>query len=176
MANIVFSLETGIYDSTSPEDAGKEVVLWTPQLGIFPSAETAIHRYFGLEIVEGDLKFFAADGSPLAANFSKEPSFPDSGTRTFFPGIYTLQPGTGEDLQTALAMRVEANVTPNAQIVVWQPTLDKIAVFWGWPDAKTMSSAITEALKILPPELTKRVRLDDTEQTFEDVMKWYGLV
>lgn len=157
---IVFSLETGIYDSTAVEDAGKEVVLWTPQLGIFYSADFAAKNRYGLDIVEGDLRFFAADGSPLEANFSVEPRF--NSNNTFFPGIYTLKSGTGINLQTALKDRIAANVSPHARIKVRTPkSNDSAANGWGWPDAATMRAGIVVALSILPEELAQRVDFEE---------------
>jgi hypothetical protein len=125
-------------------------------LGIFHSARIAAEQRYGLEVVEGDLRFYAADGSPLEANFIKEPSFATD-MRTFFPGVYTLRPGTGNYLQTVLAERIAFNVSPYAQIMVYVPISQESASNWGWPNAKAMEDGIAEALKILPSELLRRV-------------------
>ena len=62
-ASITFALEVGYYESVAEAEAGKEVVLATPRLEVFFSASIAAAKKEGLNIVEGDLWFFAFDGS-----------------------------------------------------------------------------------------------------------------
>jgi hypothetical protein len=76
--SVTFSLDIRPFDARHVDDEG--VVLETPMLGIYYSADAAAADREGLEIVEtldgsGDLWFFASDGSPLAADFSKEHVF-----------------------------------------------------------------------------------------------------
>ncbi|MEZ0260634.1 MAG: hypothetical protein ACAH80_06460 [Alphaproteobacteria bacterium] len=153
---VVFTFETGIWDSDAPEDAGKGVMLWTPILSLYPSAELAAESEEGLNFVEGDIKFFAADGSSLVPAFSQEP-YINSEKNTYFAGVYTLVPAAGKNLITELHSRIEANVSPHARIMIRSPLKDEGAASWGWPSAKAMKLAFVQALKILPPDLATRV-------------------
>lgn len=58
----------------------------------------AIEQTRGINVVEKDTFFFAADGSPLEARFSKPAHF-DSDGKTYTNGVYSLLPGTGRTLQ-----------------------------------------------------------------------------
>ena len=152
----VFGLEIGYYDSVAEADAGKEVVLATPRLEIFFSASIAAAKKEGSDIVEGDLWFFASDGSPLKACFSKKPYINFDRNR-YFPGEYSLQPGYGEKLQDVIAKLIAKNPSPHTQIVVRVPATNESAQEYGWPDIKAMKDGVEHALKILPSEMAKRI-------------------
>lgn len=155
-ASITFGLEIGYYDSLAEADAGKEVVLPTPQLEVFFSASFAAAKKEGLTIVEGDLWFFAFDGSPLKACFSKKP-YIDFDKKTYFRGVYSLQPGCGEKLQDVIAKLIANNPSPHTQIIVRIPATNESARGYGWPDIKSMKGEIEQALKILPSDMAKRI-------------------
>ena len=155
-ASVTFALEIGYYDSVAEADAGKEVVLATPRLEVFSSASIAAAEREGLDIVEGDLWFFAFDGSPLKACFSKEP-YVDTDKNTYFPGVYSLQPGCGEKLQEVIAKLIAKNPSPHTQIIVRVPATNESARGYGWSDIKSMKDGIEHALKILPSDMAKRI-------------------
>jgi len=155
-ASVTFGLEIGYYDSVAEADAGKEVVLATPQLDVFFSASIAAAKKEGLNIVEGDLWFFAFDGSPLKACFSKEP-YVDTDRNKYFPGVYSLQPGRGEKLQDVIAKLIAKNPSPHTRIVVRVPATNESARGYGWSDIKAMKDGIEHALKILPSDMAKRI-------------------
>ncbi len=155
---VVFTFETGLWDSDAPEDAGKNITLWTPILSLYASAALAAESEEGLNFVEGDIKFFAADGSSLVPNFSQEP-YIDFKKNTYFAGVYTLIPGTGENLIEVLRSRIEANVSPHVRIAIRLPTKDDVAASWGWSSASAMKISFFQALEILPPDLVARVDL-----------------
>lgn len=155
-ATVTFGLEIGSYDSVSEADAGKEVVLATPRLEVFFSASIAAAENEGLNIVEGDLWFFAFDGSPLKACFSKKP-YVDTDRKKYFPGEYSLQPGCGEKLQEVIAKLIARNPSPHTQIVVRVPATNESARGYGWSDIKSMKDGIAHALKILPSDMAKRI-------------------
>jgi hypothetical protein len=155
-ASVTFGLEIDSYDSVAEADAGKEIVLPTPQLEVFFSASIAAANKEGLNIVEGDLWFFAFDGSPLKACFSKEP-YVDTDRRKYFPGVYSLQPGFGEKLQEVIAKLIAKNPSPHTQIIVRVPATNESAQRYGWSDIKAMKDGIGHALKILPSDMAKRI-------------------
>src|SRR5262249_9622009 len=87
---LVFALEIGYRDAVP--DADNSDVLATPTLYAFSNAAVAAASNEGLTIVEGDLWFFASEGSPLEALFSEQPYvYPDR--PSYFPGRYSLQAG-----------------------------------------------------------------------------------
>jgi hypothetical protein len=155
-ASVTFALEIGYYDCVAEADAGKEVVLATPRLEVFFSASIAAAEKEGLNIVEGDLWFFASDGSPLKARFSKEP-YVDTDRKKYFPGVYSLQPGSGEKLQGVIAKLLAKNPSPHTRIVVRVPATDESARGYGWSDAGSMKAGIEQALKIFPSDMAKRI-------------------
>jgi hypothetical protein len=155
-ASVTFGLEIGYYDFVAETVAGKEVVLATPQLEVFFSASIAAAKKEGLNIVEGDLWFFAFDGSPLKARFSKEP-YVDTDQKTYFPGVYSLQPGCGEKLQEVIAKLIAKNPSPHTRIIVRVPATNESARGYGWSDIKSMKDGIEHALKILPSDMAKRI-------------------
>jgi hypothetical protein len=152
--SVTFSLDIGFFDSCHEDDAGE--VLETPLLGVYYSADDAASDRIGLEIVEGDLWFFACDGSPLGADFSKEPHFNDN--NTFFPGTYSLKRGAGSDgLVRSLAKLVDQNRSPHTQIIVWIATCDETGNRFGWSNIQVMAEGVTRALQVLPPDMLRRV-------------------
>ncbi len=155
-ASVTFGLEIGYYDSLAEADAGKEVVLPTPRLEVFFSASIAAAKNEGLNIVEGDLWFFAFDGSPLKACFSKKP-YIDFDKKTYFPGVYSLQPGCGEKLQDVIAKLIANNPSPQTQIIVRIPATNESARGYGWSEIKSMKGDIERALRILPSDMAKRI-------------------
>jgi hypothetical protein len=155
-ASVTFALEIGYYDSVAEADAGKEVVLATPRLEVFSSASIAAAKKEGINIVERNLWFFAFDGSPLKACFSKKP-YVDTDRNRYFTGVYSLQPGSGEKLQDVIAKLIAKNPSPDTRIVVRVPATDESARGYGWSDIKAMKDGIEQALKILPSEMAKRI-------------------
>jgi len=155
-ASVTFGLEIGYYDSVAEADAGKEVVLATPQLEVFSSASIAAAKKEGLSIVEGDLWFFAFDGSPLKACFSKEP-YVDPIRHKYFPGVYSLESGSGEKLQDVIAKLIANNPSPHTRIIVRIPATNESARGYGWSDIKVMKDGVEHALKIFPADISKRI-------------------
>jgi hypothetical protein len=155
-ASVTFGLEIYYYDSVAEADAGKEVVLPTPRLEVFFSARVAAAKKEGLNIVEGDLWFFAFDGSPLKACFSKKP-YVDAARKKYFPGEYSLQPGSGEKLQEVIAKLIARNPSPHTQIILRVPATNESARGYGWSDIKAMKDGIEHSLKILPSDMAKRI-------------------
>ena len=158
-ASITFALEVGYYESVAEAEAGKEVVLATPRLEVFFSASIAAAKKEGLNIVEGDLWFFAFDGSPLKACFSKE-AYVDTDRKKYFPGVYSLQPGLGEKLQDVIAKLIAKNPSTHTQIIVRVPATDESARGYGWSDVKAMKDGIDQAVKILPSNMSKRIAFE----------------
>lgn len=154
--SITFGLKIGYYDSVVESDAGKEVILATPQLEVFYSAGSAVAEKEGIDIVEGDQWFFACDGSPLEACFSEKPHV-DTERNKYFPGIYLLQPGPGKKLRDVIAKIIGENPSPHTRIVVRMPNTDESAQKYGWLDVKTMKEGVEHALKILPSDMAKRI-------------------
>ena len=153
-ASVTFGLEIYYYDSVAEADAGKEVVLATPRLEVFFSASFAVAKKEGINLVEGDLWFFAFDGSPLKACFSKKPYVHED---RYFPGVYSLQPGCGEKLQEVIAKLIAKNPSPHTQIIVRVPATNESARAYGWSDIKAMKDGIEQALRILPADMAKRI-------------------
>lgn len=73
-------------------------------LQVYASESEAAAAVVGLEIVEGDWKFFSSNGSPLEADFSIQPRIhPERNTYT--KGVYTLKPANaGTNLYTLLSI------------------------------------------------------------------------
>lgn len=165
--SITFSLEIGFYDPAEKGD--REDCHVTPQLGIYCSAADATADREGLDIVEGDLWFYAADGSLMQAQFSEEP-YVSADKPTYFPGIYGLHPGSGEPLLHAIARIIAENgdSSPRTRIVVSMAATDEVAKQFGWPDMAAMKEGVKRALRILPPDMFRRlvsVRLQKTAQS-----------
>ena len=147
-APFVFALDVGFWDSADG------TTLATPQLDPYSSAAAAAATREGLDIVEGDLWFFSSDGSPLQAQFSQEPKV-DTGKGTYFPGVYTLQPAAGENLNGTLSKII--NGKAGAQVIVWIASTDKTAQKNGWKDLAAMKSAVDAALQNLTLDMAMRV-------------------
>ena len=158
-ASVTFTLDTRWSDSVDEADAGE--VLATPDLHVYCSPADAAADREGLDIVEtlegyGDLWFFASDGSPLKAHFSKEP-YINFEKNTYFPGIYSLEPGAGENLQDALTSLIAKNRSPHTQIIVGLAANNEVAKQFGWSDTEAMKEGTERALQILPPDMATRV-------------------
>src|SRR5262249_9242611 len=110
----------------------------------------------GLSILEGDLCFFAFDGSPLKACFSKE-AYVDTERNKYFPGVYSLRPEQGEKLQDVIAQRIVNNPSPHTRIMVYLPADEVSARGYGWSSVEAMKVDVEHALKILPSDLARRV-------------------
>ena len=155
----VFSLNTGWWNF----DESSDEPLRTPELGVYRSAADAAADNEGLSIVEtlhgyDDLWFFAADGSPLEAHFSQEP-YINFERNTYFRGVYSLHPGTGATLLEAIEKRVVSNEdrSPQARIVVWIAGTNEAVKEFGWSTPEIMKQSIKLALRILHPEMQKRL-------------------
>jgi hypothetical protein len=155
-ASVTFALDIDYYDSVSEGEAGKEVVLATPRLEVFFSASAAAAKKEGLDIVEGDLWFFASDGQPLKACFSKEP-YVDQDRNKYFSGVYSLQRECGEKLQDVIAKVIAKNPSPHTWIIVRLPYTDQAAREYGWSDIKSMRDGVERALKILSSDMAERI-------------------
>ena len=154
--SVTFSLELGSYDSLDEADAGKDVTFLTPQINVYFSANHAAADKEGINIWEGDLWFFASDGLPLEASFSKKP-YVDMVKNEYFRGVYTLQPGHGESLQDAIAKIVGQNDSPHSQIIVRMPDTNEGARVYGWSDIESMTAGIENALEFLPLDMARRI-------------------
>jgi hypothetical protein len=67
----------------------------------YATLEEAIGQTPGLDVAEGGVLFFAANGSPLVPVFS-EPARMNHDTNTYTNGVYSLTPGSGRTLQDVL--------------------------------------------------------------------------
>ncbi len=76
-----------------------DTVTWS--LTTYATIEEAIEQTPGMDVAEGGVPFFAADGSPLAPEFS-EPARMYHDTNTYTNGVYSLALGTGRTLQDVL--------------------------------------------------------------------------
>jgi hypothetical protein len=159
-AVIVFSLDTYYY--TLPDDP-EAVTRFIPHLDVYRSAADAAANREGMEIVEtlagyDGLWFFAADGSPLEAHFSQRPYF-DKDKPTYFPGVYSLHSGTGENLLDAIWKVIEKNekLAPGVRIEVAIAGTNEAAKHFGWSDTIAMKEGVGRALEILPADMRARV-------------------
>ncbi|HEX4303365.1 MAG TPA: hypothetical protein VHZ78_11265 [Rhizomicrobium sp.] len=151
--SFVFALEIG-YRDANPESDNSEV-LATPNLKVFSNATVAAASNEGINIVEGDLWFFAADGSPLKALFSKEP-YVDTERLKYFVGKYSLQVGQGRKLQEVISGILSGNPS-RAQIIVRAAASNESAQEYGWSDVEAMKGNVERALKILSPDMAELV-------------------
>jgi hypothetical protein len=145
--NLVFSLEFTSWDAP-PESGGTEVIV-KPTLEAFSNAALAASSHEGINIVEGDLWFFAADGSPLEAVFSEQPYF-DSKRSEYFAGIYCLRAGRGKTLREMVLEGYPAD----APIIVRVATSNEAAQRYGWTDVEEMKNKVNQALEGALPDLT----------------------
>ncbi len=159
-ASVVFSLNTGNWDFDESRD---DEPLRTPELGVYRSAANAAADNEGLSIVEtlagdDDLWFFAVDGSPLEAQFSQQP-YINFEKNEYFRGVYSLHLGSGTNLFDAIAKIIATNQerSPQARIAVWIASTDEAAKGFGWSTSEAMKEGVVLALRILPPDLQKRL-------------------
>lgn len=152
--SLVFALEVDYRDAI-PQRELSEVVA-TPKLEVFSNATIATTSNEGINIVEGDLWFFAADGSPLEALFSEEP-YVDNKKQKYFAGKYFLRAGRGKSLQEVISDILPHTGSSRACIIVRVPASDNGAQEYGWQDALAMKSNVEQALKILPPDMAELV-------------------
>ncbi|HEY0105989.1 MAG TPA: hypothetical protein VGB91_07890 [Rhizomicrobium sp.] len=151
--SFVFALKIGYRDAT-PE-ADKSDVLATPNLEVFSNATVAAASNEGINIVEDDLWFFAADGSPLEALFSERP-YVDAERLKYFAGKYSLRVGQGKTLQEMISS-ILPNKPSHAQITVRVAASNERAQEYGWSDVEVMKSNVERALKILSPDVARLV-------------------
>jgi hypothetical protein len=159
-ASVVFSLDTRCWDF---DEGDESEPLRTPELGVYRSAAHAAADRIGLEIVEtldghADLWFFAADGVPLEAHFSQQP-YIDFERNTYFAGVYSLHLGSGTNVFDAIAKIIASNHdrSTQARIVVWIASTDEDAKDFGWPTPEAMKDGVARALRILPPDMQRRL-------------------
>jgi hypothetical protein len=70
-------------------------------LYVFNSKLDVAEKIEGIEIAEGIWRFFASDGSPMAARFST-PARINPERNTYTKGVYSLGRGSGSKLQEVL--------------------------------------------------------------------------
>lgn len=83
-------------------------------LHVFSTEAEALSYCEGYDVASGTWRFFAEDGSPLAAVFS-EPA--QEGRIVITHGRYSLGPGTGPSLQESLAEIAAVEGPPGLQSV-----------------------------------------------------------
>lgn len=147
----VIALTYGFADNSSGE------TLCIPKLRFFSSAERAAACCEGIDIVEGDLWFFGSDGAPLKATFSEE-AFIDRDK--YFPGVYSLKPGSGNSLYEELIKILTGNSSAGSWIALYAAHTDNFAQQNGWPDSATMHADIREVLESLPPHMLNFIRFE----------------
>jgi len=150
---LVFSLHFTYWDDPREPD-GTNIVA-RPALEAFADAALAAASNEGLGIMEGDLWFFAADGSPLEAVFSEQP-YVDTERLKYFAGRYSLQPGTGKTLREIIADRCPA--VP--QIIVKNARSEATARRNGWSTVEEVKSKVREALHAAVPDLAKSAEFE----------------
>jgi hypothetical protein len=150
---LVFALEFTYWDAR-PESDGTEVIA-RPNLDAFSTAVLAASSNEGINIVEGDLWFFAADGSPLEAVFSERP-YVDAERLKYFTGKYSLQAGHGKTLREMISDRSYRD----PQIIVRLADSNEVAQKYGWSDVEEMKSNVDQALSDAVPDLTKLVEFE----------------
>jgi hypothetical protein len=154
---LVFALEFTYWDA--PPESGTTEVITTPTLNAFANASLAVSSNEGLNIVEGDLWFFAADGSPLEATFSEQP-YVDVERLRYFAGKYSLQAGRGKTLREMIS-DVLSDVLPQcAKIIVRVATSNEVARDHGWTDVETMKNSVNQALEAAVPDMAKVIDFD----------------
>ena len=75
---------------------GKTLTIFSSKAGVAATVQ-------GLEVAEGNWRFFAANGSPLEARFSI-PARIHPERNTYTNGVYTLEAATGSNLYTLLSI------------------------------------------------------------------------
>ena len=107
-------------------------------------------------MVDGDLRFFGSDGLPLTAHFSQEPRM--NGERnTYFPGVYILEPATGENLRRVISDAVPEQAFSYLRIIALVVATDEAATEYGWSDTVAMRMGTERILQVLLPEMVERV-------------------
>ena len=147
---LVFALQITYWDA--PPDSGCADIIAKPTLETFSDAALAASSKEGINIVEGDLWFFAADGSALEAVFSEQP-YVDPERLRYFAGKYSLQTGHGKTLREMISDILSDVPMSNAQILVLGTPSDEWVHEHGWSDAETMRSQIKQALEVAVPDL-----------------------
>jgi hypothetical protein len=154
---LVFALEFTYWDA--PPESGTTEVITTPTLNAFANAALAASSNEGLNIVEGDLWFFAADGSPLEAAFSEQP-YVNVERLKYFAGKYSLQAGRGETLREMISDVLPLVPPQCAKIIVRVATSNDVAREHGWPDVETMKMCVDQALEATLPDMAKLIDFD----------------
>jgi hypothetical protein len=144
---LVFSLHFSYWDDPPGSDGTS--IIAKPTLEAFADAAVAAASNEGLSIVEGDLWFFLADGSPLEAVFSEQP-YVDTKRLRYFAGAYSLQPGHGKTLREIIAERCP----PIPQIIVRSAPSDEAARRHGWSSVGELKSKVEKALEAAIPDLS----------------------
>lgn len=146
---LVFALGFTYWDA--PPESGSTQVIATPTLNAFANTSLAASSNQGLTIVEGDLWFFAADGSSLEAAFAEQP-YVDVERLRYFAGKYSLQAGREKTLREMFS-NVLSDVPPQcAKIIVRVATSNEVAREHGWPDVETMKNSVNQALEAVVPD------------------------
>lgn len=149
---LVFALEFTYWNAPSEAD-GTEVVA-RPTLTVFLDADLAASSYEGINIIEGGLWFFAADGSPLEAVFSEQPSVnPDQ--LTYRAGKYFLRPGSRKSLREVI---IDRSVAP--RMVVRIAASNSVARDYGWEDAEEVRWRVERYLEAAIPDLAKPIEFE----------------
>ena len=151
---LVFALAIRHWDA--PPESGSARVIAKPDLAAFANEAVAAASNEGINVVEGDLWFFAADGSPLEAVFS-EPPYVDAERLTYFAGTYSLRAGRGMTLRRMLSEILSDNPVRGARIAVRIATSNDVAQQHGWPNALAMESDLEQALEAAIPDLAKLI-------------------
>ena len=151
---LVFALEISYWDA--PPESGSTETIAKPDLEVFSNAVLAAASNEGINIAEGDLWFFAADGSPLEAVFSERP-YVDTERLKYLAGKYALQAGCGKPLRESIWDILSEVPMPGAQIVVRVANSNEVAREHGWSDVDAMKSSIEQALEAAVPDLINLV-------------------
>jgi hypothetical protein len=154
---LVFALQLSYWDA-SPESASTEVRA-NPDLEVFSNTTLAAASKEGINIVEGDLWFFAADGSPLEAVFSEQP-YVDNERLKYFAGKYSLHAGRGKTLRQMISNVLSDYPPLGEKIIVRVAASDEVAQKYGWSDVEEMRSNVDQALEAAVPDLAKLVEFD----------------
>ncbi|MBI1214856.1 MAG: hypothetical protein GC185_03440 [Alphaproteobacteria bacterium] len=154
--SIIFALRTAFRDAENLKAGSGDAVLAVPHITPYASTLSAVADIEGLEIAEGGVALFAAEGAPLHAVFSERPYVEDARNR-YFAGVYTLHKGDGEGLTVAINRILSGNGGEDGPVHVLMPDTDEGAQDGGWPALSFMKADVEKALKMLPPELERRI-------------------
>lgn len=145
---LVFSLQFSFWDGPPGSDGTSTIA--KPVLEAFADAAVAAASNEGLNIVEGDLWFFSADGAPMDAVFSERP-YVDAKRLIYFAGTYSLQPGHGKTLREIIAERCPSM----PQLIVRSAPSDDDARKHGWSSVGQLKSTVEKALVVALPDLSR---------------------